>query len=1005
MTIIQDYLKLTQELIETYGDKSLVLMQVGSFFECYALLEKDGSYKGSLIKEFAEINDMTISKKNMCVGNHNVVMAGFGLPQLEKYIKKLQDNGFTIAVYTQDSPSKNTTRSLACIYSPGTYFSQDSQEISNNITCIWIYHSRKNQICPEQITIGISNIDIYTGKTNIFEFSNEYQQTPGTYDYLEKFLSVYNPRESIIISNLDENEINTIISFINLNSIQIHKIFTDKNILNNTLVDEAKKCEQQKYQQLILNKFFKNQKFNIEDYFYSTIATQSLCFLLNFIEKHNPYLVEKIDIPKKEEYNDKLILANHSLKQLNIISDQRFVGKLSSVKDFLNNCVSIMGKREFNNILLNPITDIALLNKSYNITEYLINNKKWEFFRSQLINIRDIEKIKRKIIMNKFSPKDITILYNNILTLKNIYKDIKKDKYLFDFFKQNLDNNFDKHFKIYEDFIKKHFILNKMNNIDDMIPEKLNNFSLDNICFINKSINFTLDEKIKNCFDSREQFEAVRLYLSDIIKQFEKSSRNIKTQDFVKIHETPKMDPMLIGTKRRITLLKNYFEKIKENNIEITYVSKYLNSTETFLLDINSIQFKPHGGNQSNLIIISDQINKLAHTIQNSKDLLITNIINVYRDIILNFRKLLINENNSEEFLFINNLIYLSRECDILQCKAYLANKYNYCKPEIIESKDSFVEVEKIRHCLIEQLNTQELYVTNDFDLGVTQKGILLYGTNAVGKTSFIKSIGIGVIMAQAGLFVPASKFRFKPYNYLFTRILGNDNIFKGLSTFAVEMSELRTILKFAQKNSLILGDELCSGTESSSALSIFTAGLEKLHELDSSFIFATHFHEIINYSEIKNLDNLKLYHMSVIYDFKNKSLIYDRKLKSGPGDNMYGLEVCKSLDLPEDFLERAHTLRIKYSNKLSILDQKSCRYNKNKIKNMCEICNINKGTEIHHLQHQKHAKNGFINNEFNLNHQANLINICEECHNKIHKNNKEHKVAKTTNGYTIIEI
>jgi DNA mismatch repair protein MutS len=607
--------------------------------------------------------------------------------------------------------------------------------------------------------------------------------------------------------------------------------------------------------------------------------------------------------------------------------------------------------------------------------------------------------------MNKFSPKDLNILYNNILVLKNIYKDLKKDKYLLNYFGEKLNKDFEKQTKIYEDFIKKHFILNKINNIDDLSPERLNNFSLDNICFINKSINNELDSKIKNCIDSREQFEALREYFSEIIKQFEKTSKTVKTNDFVKIHETPKMDPMLIGTKRRISLLKNMISKNIESNIDITYTSKYSNNIETFKLDVSSIDFKPHGGNQSNSIIISEQINKLSHTIQNAKDVLITNIITVYKEIISNFRKLILDDKNNDEFLFINNLISLAKECDILQCKAYLATKYNYCKPEIVESDESFVEVEKIRHCLIEQLNNQELYVTNDFDLGITQKGILLYGTNAVGKTSFIKSIGIAIIMAQAGLFVPASKFRYNPYNYLFTRILGNDNIFKGLSTFAVEMCELRTILKFAQKNSLILGDELCSGTESSSALSIFTAGLEKLHRLQSSFIFATHFHEIINYTEIKNLENLRLYHMSVIYDFKNKCLIYDRKLKSGPGDNMYGLEVCKSLNLPEEFLERAHELRIKYSNQLSILDQDGCKYNKNKIKNMCEICKKQKGTEIHHLQHQKNSINGYINNEFRLNHPANLINICEECHNKIHKNNLEHKVIKTTNGYTIQQI
>jgi len=856
MTIIQDYLKLTKELINNYGEKSLVLMQVGSFFECYALLEKDGSYSGSLIKEFAEINDMTISRKNMCVGHQNVMMAGFGLPQLEKYIKKLQDHGFTIAVYTQDSPSKNTTRSLQCIYSPGTYFSQDSQEISNNTTCIWIHHSAKNNIMNEQITIGISNIDIYTGKTNIFEFSNEFQQTPGTYDYLEKFISVYNPKECIIISNLNEDNINSIINFINLNSIQIHKILLEDSLKNNDLIKEAKNCEQQKYQSEIYKKFFKNSENIKDEYYYSCIASQSFCFLLNFVSKHNPYLVEKIDKPVREECSDKLILANHSLKQLNIISDNRYVGKLGSVQEFLNNCVTIMGKREFNQTLLNPITDIYKLNRSYNLTDYVIKENKWENIRIVLNNMRDIEKIKRKMIMNKISPKDITILSNNIQILKNLYKEIKKDKFLLENINIRIKGNFEEQCKIYESFLKKHFILNKMSNIDDITQERLNNLSIENLCFINKLINNELDNKIKNCIDSKEKLERIRVYFSDIVKDFEKSPKVNKTHELIKIHETPKSDPMLLGTKRRISLLKNQLDKLKETNIILKYISKYNNEEEEFKLNIESLDFKPHGGNASNSIIISPDINKLTHTIQNARDLLINVIITVFKDIINEFRKLLINKENNDEFLFIDNLINLTKECDMIQCKAFLAIKNNYCKPQIIESEESFVEVEKIRHCLIEQLNSQELYVSNDFDLGLTQKGILLYGTNAVGKTSIIKSIGISIIMAQSGFFVPCESFRYSPYKYLFTRILGNDNIFKGLSTFAVEMSELRTILKFAQKNSLILGDELCSGTESSSALSIFTAGLEKLHEIGCSFIFATHFHEIVKYEEIQNLEN-----------------------------------------------------------------------------------------------------------------------------------------------------
>ena len=100
---------------------------------------------------------------------------------------------------------------------------------------------------------------------------------------------------------------------------------------------------------------------------------------------------------------------------------------------------------------------------------------------------------------------------------------------------------------------------------------------------------------------------------------------------------------------------------------------------------------------------------------------------------------------------------------------------------------------------------------------------------HAVGKTSIIRAIGISLIMAQSGLFVPCSKMVYLPYTKLFTRIIGNDNLFKGLSTFAVEMSELRVILSQTNSRSMVLGDELCSGTEHESALSIFVSGIQHL--------------------------------------------------------------------------------------------------------------------------------------------------------------------------------
>ena len=1018
MVMVNEYLDYTKKWEREYGEKTLVLMQVGSFFEAYGLLDKDNNIYGSNITAFAEICEMTISRKSNCVGKARVVMAGFGLAQLEKYIKKMQEVGYTIAVYTQDSPSKNTSRSLHTIFSPGTYFSNDTKELSNNITCIWIQYSPLNLITPEQITIGISNIDIYTGKSSIFEFSKEYHHNPTTYDELERYISIYNPNECIIISNLDSNTINDIINYTSINSNKIHKIYINNEIdktKSTSSKEESVECserevdvlvknaEKQIYQQEIINKFYNNTSANSESLFNSLgsycIAIQSFIFLLDFIYKHNPNLVNNIAEPIFENYTNRLILANHSLKQLNIISDNRYSGKLSCVSNLLNNCITSMGKRKFQYNLLNPTTDITYLNKSYNITEHALAND-WKLYRSTLMNdIRDIEKIRRKLIMKKMSPKDFTILYSNFSTISTLYKTCKNDPVIMEYLNEQKIGDVDNDCKIYSKNIEKHLNLSKSKFIDDITHDKLNSFDINNVFFINKGLDNKLDACFKKTVDCRQQLECIRKYLSDLIMTYEKTA---KTTEFVKIHETAKMDAILLVTKRRSTFLKKAIEKSKLTMVELIYISNFSNQEEVYLFNLSDLQYISHGNNPNSIIISSKDISKISSQINTSKSDLIL-------DLEIFFYKFM---NNFIEY-DLHNIISFVVNIDLIQCKCFIANEYNYSKPSIVDNTKSFFDIKGIRHCLIEHLNTRELYITNDLILGKgkdkdkDKDGLLLYGTNAVGKTCLIKSIGIAIIMAQAGLYVPCTSLSFYPYNTIFTRILGNDNIFKGLSTFAVEMSELRIILQDADKYSLILGDELCSGTESDSALSIFISGLEVLHERNSTFLFATHFHEIVKYDEIIDLKQLEMYHMTVIYDTQNNKLIYDRKLKLGSGDSMYGLEVCKSLNLPSVFLSRAHDLRMKYNNLYkNILSNSVSKYNSKKIKNICELCNMNIGTEIHHLEYQKGANdNNYICNDnlnFNKNHAANLINICEKCHKKIHKSNNKLTIKKTSDGYEI---
>ena len=993
MGVVNEYLKYTQKWKKEYGEKTLVIMQVGKFFEVYALKEKDGTLTGSNIEDFSQICDMIIAPKaKQFINNKQVIIGGIPITHYEKYMKKLQEHGYTIIVYAQDIPGKNATRSLVEIISPGTFFSHDSEVLSNISMSMWINYVKPSKVIGETIVFGISTLDIYTGKTTLHEEALNYHHNPCTYDCIERLITIYQPAECLIVSNINKNITDDIISFIGLNNCKLHII--DKNNKDSSLTKYAKNSEKQVYQKEVLNMFYPElSEETIVSAIQGThpIAVQSFVLLLEFINQHSPNMATKLNTPLFDSNTDRLILANHSLRQLNIINDNRHNGKLCSVGSLLNNCVTAMGKRSFNYDLHHPITDIDKLNLSYDTTEELLKNKVWEIYRQHLRGIHDLEKFKRKLILQKTTPKDIAIFLDDLYKLNKL-TEIITEEYVIQYFNSEAS----KHIEDLIENLENVFDKDKCALIDDISHEKLGSTSPDKLCIIKKGNSSKIDQLINDCLNSNYKLEAIANKFSEIIGTIEK-----KTSDFVKIHETAKSDPTLIATKRRCTLLKNWIDKQSDQLIEIKF-SNYRNQNEIFNIDISSIIFVSNGSNKTNNIISSTEIKDICSKVQHSIDDVVVELIGSYKNYLSDIF------NNIEE---LDIIIEFATKIDVIQSKAYTADKYNYCKPNIITNADkAFVNFTEIRHPLIEHIQTNELYVTNNLGLGMGDEsdGILLYGTNAVGKTSFIKSVGIAVIMAQAGLYVPCESFMYKPYSCIFTRILGNDNLFKGLSTFAVEMCELRTILTQCDENSLILGDELCSGTESDSALSIFATGLEFLHDKRSTFLFATHFHEVTHYEEVLNLERVKFMHMEVEYNREKNMLIYDRKLKNGSGNTMYGLEVCKSLNLPDRFLSRAHDIRMKYNKSTQgILQQSGSHYNTKKLTGgICEICNIEQASDVHHLQHQVNAnkKNNYIKS-FHKNHKANLINICHNCHNKIHQEDKEHRLVKTSNGYILRNI
>ena len=341
-------------------------------------------------------------------------------------------------------------------------------------------------------------------------------------------------------------------------------------------------------------------------------------------------------------------------------------------------------------------------------------------------------------------------------------------------------------------------------------------------------------------------------------------------------------------------------------------------------------------------------------------------------------------------------------ELDLAWTTARISADWGWTRPTFIEGEEeAFVSVTKLRHPILERL-TNVPYVPHsvclgpdaceDIEVTYSPRGLLLYGMNASGKSSLMKALGLATVLAQTGFPVPATSMRLAPFTAIFTRILGNDNLWAGLSSFAVEMTEFREILRFADARSLVLGDELCSGTESLSATALVAAGVETLVGAGTKFVFATHLHELAALPDIAGLSGVRPVHLKVHYDAVADRLIYERELAPGSGSALYGLEVCRALDLPPGFLERATVLRKSLGGWTT---PTTSRYTTAAVVDACGICSSHVRLEVHHIVHQTDGGSDSA---------GNLVCLCATCHDDHHAGRLQIRGWKETSAGRVLD-
>ena len=227
-----------------------------------------------------------------------------------------------------------------------------------------------------------------------------------------------------------------------------------------------------------------------------------------------------------------------------------------------------------------------------------------------------------------------------------------------------------------------------------------------------------------------------------------------------------------------------------------------------------------------------------------------------------------------------------------------------YVRPQLDDGFD--LTLRESRHPVIERIMARESFIPNGARFTRAERVALITGPNMAGKSTILRQLGLCVVMAQMGSFVPAAEAMIGTVDRLFTRVGASDNLAGGQSTFMVEMSETSAILHNATARSLVLLDEIGRGTSTYDGVAIAWAVTEHLHDrIGCKTMFATHYHELMQLPE--RLQHARNYNVAVRES--GDTVVFLHRLQPGGTDRSYGIHVAQLAGLPQGVVGRAREI------------------------------------------------------------------------------------------------
>ena len=790
-----------------------------------------------------------------------------------------------------------------------------------------IENSALTCILMESDHISVGYLNVTTNRFEVIEFSE-------CLDELEKYVWSHPSNEYLVycsdpdsISEKFEFLMNTTTHFLELNTVKEQLKLDYQNALLRKV-----------YSHLSFGMLEPIEYFDLERY---PSACLTVVMMLEFVSKHNKAYLMNLQVPVYMDTVKYLSLEMNTLQQLSILPDSSVKHRWNSLFAVINKTKTPIGKRALKRLLCNPLKDPSTIELKYQWNDFIGGFSNVDSYLSE---IGDLERLHRKMALEVLTVQELHSLHRMYDTILQLYA------YLFSSETASIDPKIDSEIELLKEYradYHSHIDASKIHSV---------------YCF--RTGVFPILDEMENKIESYlQEMESMRSYYEKLIKK--PSDKG----EWIKLAFTEQEGHFFTCTKIRAQSLQRELKKLDSTEV------KFKTQTSTSKFTTSALQ-------------------TLSITLRSSQE-------KFYSEVQIVYKQLLSKWYTQYKAIFqpIQDFI---EKIDIAHSNYKCKTAYGYCRPILEPSSTSSITARQLRHPIIERVNTSIPYTPNDICLSdrredgenddneISHNGMILYALNSGGKSSLLRSIGLCVIMAQCGMYVPCSEMRYSPFHSIITQVDMVDNLWKSQSSFVSEMIGLKRILKIANPYCLVLSDELTKGTEVVSATSIFTATILELATKQSKFVFTTHLQNVAKIEEIKTHPRVRICHLAV--SIQNKQIQFERTLKDGPSSELYGLEVARAVGLEDAFMNRSFEIREQLLNISSTIQLKRSKYNREKILDECEICHYKpfKPSDIpldtHHIKFQCQANEHEFTEHYHKNTKCNLVCLCKQCHIQVHQ-------------------